>query len=318
MNVVCIGELLIDFVCTDQQTPMKDSVHFLKKTGGAPANVAACIAKLGGQSQFAGAVGKDPFGDSLIEALQTRQVDTSLVVQLPTPTTLAFISLAADGEREFVFNRGADGQYQLSDKQVKNIMQGCSILHLGSATALLGDELYQTYQQALRAAIECDVPVCFDPNYRIDLWPDREQEFVERSLQFIRHAKLVKVSDEELTLLTGKQDLADGCQYLHDLGAKIITVTLGPKGCYLSTQQQQAMIPAYKIKPIDTTGAGDSFIGALLYQLAKQPDCDFDTIADYVLFANKVSGIVCEHLGPMTGLSDYQSIAKTKKELNKN
>lgn len=317
MNVVCIGELLIDFVCTDKQTAMADSTHFIKKTGGAPANVAACVAKLGGKSQFSGAVGQDPFGDSLVQALNDYAVDTSLIARLSTPTTLAFISLDADGEREFVFNRGADGEFELSDCEVKKMLQTCSILHLGSATALLGDKLYQTYQQALRAAIEHEVPVCFDPNYRVDLWPGREQEFIERSLQFVRHAKLVKVSEEELELLTGKSDLAEGCQYLHDLGAEYITVTIGARGCYLSTATENTLVPAYKIKPLDTTGAGDSFIGALLYQLANQGSCNFKQMAEYVQFANKVSGMVCEHLGPMTGLTDYQSVIDTPKELNR-
>ncbi|MCU4677017.1 carbohydrate kinase [Catenovulum sp. 2E275] len=314
MNVVCMGETLIDFVCTDQNTSMADSTHFIKKSGGAPANVAACIAKLGGSSLFAGAVGHDPFGDSLINELTQYGVKTEFIKRSLKPTTMAFISLMADGERDFVFNRGADSDFDLTQTQINQLLDN-AILHLGAATALLGDTLYQTYLKTAQTAKHNQQLISFDPNYRVDLWPNRLAEFIEKSLEFIKLADMVKVSEEELELLTGQSDLAKGCDQLHELGVKIITVTIGAKGCYLSTVAQKSIIPAYQITPIDTTGAGDAFIGALLFQLAQQPTSDYQTLSEYVLFANKVSGLVCEHYGPMTGLNDYQTIIKTTRAL---
>ncbi len=314
MNVVCMGETLIDFVCTDAQTSMADSTHFIKKTGGAPANVAACIAKLGGSSLFAGAVGPDPFGDCLVNVLKDYGVKTSYLKRSDKPTTLAFISLMADGERDFVFNRGADGDYSLTQAEIDEMLNN-SILHLGAATALLGDKLYNTYLKTAQTAHKNGQLISFDPNYRVDLWPERLGEFVEKSLAFIKLADIVKVSEEELELLTKHSDLEQGCDMLHRLGVKVVTVTIGAKGCYLSTTEQKSIVPAYQIKPIDTTGAGDSFIGAFLYLLAQQPTEDYQTLTEYIRFANKVSGLVCEHYGPMTGLTDYQTIMQTERQL---
>ncbi|WAJ71974.1 carbohydrate kinase family protein [Catenovulum adriaticum] len=314
MNVVCMGETLIDFVCTDEQTSMADSTHFIKKSGGAPANVAACVSKLGGSSLFAGAVGQDPFGDSLENELQQYGVQTTFLKRSVKPTTLAFISLMADGEREFVFNRGADGDYSLIEPEIDEMLNN-AILHLGAATALLGGKLYDTYLQTAKTAKRKGQLISFDPNYRVDLWPGRLDEFIEKSLEFIQMADIVKVSEEELELLTKHSDLQMGCDLLHEQGVTVVTVTIGSKGCYLSTKEKKSIIPAYEIKPIDTTGAGDSFIGALLYQLAQKPTQDYQKIAEYIQFANKVSGLVCEHYGPMTGLSDYQTISNTERKL---
>lgn len=314
MNVVCMGETLIDFVCTDEQTSMADSTHFIKKSGGAPANVAACVSKLGGSSLFAGAVGQDPFGDSLENELQQYGVKTTFLKRSAKPTTLAFISLMADGEREFVFNRGADGDYSLIKSEIDEMLNN-AILHLGAATALLGGKLYYTYLQTAKTAKQKGQLISFDPNYRVDLWSGRLDEFIEKSLKFIQMADIVKVSEEELELLTKHSDLEMGCNFLHEQGVAVVTVTIGSKGCYLSTKEKKSIIPAYKIEPIDTTGAGDSFIGALLYQLAQNPTQDYQKITEYIQFANKVSGLVCEHYGPMTGLSDYQTIINTELKL---
>ncbi|MER2493185.1 carbohydrate kinase family protein [Catenovulum sediminis] len=318
-NVVCIGELLIDFVCSDSGKSMLEAEHFLKKSGGAPANVAACVSKLGGSSAFAGAVGNDPFGQSLANELQAFGINIDYLHRVATPTTLAFISLAADGERDFVFNRGADALFELSSEEITSLLDN-SILHLGSATALLGDKLYETYINAITYAHKSGLFICFDPNYREDLWPGKTELFVKRSLEFIKCAHLVKVSEEELELLTGESDLAKGCNMLHEYGVDYITVTIGSRGCFLSTKREQGIIPAYEIKPIDTTGAGDSFIGAVLFQLAyaNVNELSFSELAGYVQLGNKVSGIVCEHLGPMTGLTDFSTIQSLDKQLKTN
>jgi len=165
MNTVyCIGELLIDFVAEKQGSDLSKALQFTKKAGGAPANVACTIAKLGGKSSFIGV------------------------------TTLAFVSLAEDGERDFIFNRGADKKLKYDPAIKKNFKK--NILHLGAATALLG------------------------------LWRDDEETFIKKCMPFIQKSHLCKFSLEEAQLLSGKQDLNEACDVLHEIGTQLIPQAL--------------------------------------------------------------------------------------------
>ena len=136
-KILCIGEALIDMICTDKGTTLSDGNNFLKKPGGAPTNVAAAIAALGGKVELAAKVGNDPFGKQLIEVMQSFGVSTKWMLQDEHYfTTFAFVSLMEDGERDFVFNRGADGE--LSRQKLKKlILMNFHIIHFGSATAFL-------------------------------------------------------------------------------------------------------------------------------------------------------------------------------------
>ncbi|MFT6897123.1 MAG: fructokinase [Paraglaciecola sp.] len=304
MKIICIGEMLIDFVCTDTNSGLVNGVNYVKKSGGAPANVAACIGKLGGEPVLVGSVGNDPFGEFLINEVKAYSVNTDHVATLPVSTTLAFVSLGDNGEREFAFNRGADEQLSLDDKTITTLLDD-SILHLGSATALLGGPLGDSYLKLAQQAKKSGNIICFDPNFRIGLWQDRESEFRERCNSYFTLADIVKVSDEELTLLSHKDDMAAGCQYFHDLGVKVVLVTLGPDGCLISQNGQHYIVPAYEINAVDTTGAGDSFIGAILFQMAQcESGENFyqDDFKGFIEFAGKVSGLVCAKIGAMTAL----------------
>jgi len=313
MKVVCIGEVLIDFVCTDVNAGLNSGCNFVKKAGGAPANVAACIARLGGHSEFVGAVGNDPFGHYLLARLNEYQVKTSYVQQLSTPTTLAFVSLADEGEREFTFNRGADEQLTLTDNRLHSLLDD-AIVHFGSATALLGGNLYDSYLASAKLAFEQGNLIVFDPNYRIDLWQNNIEQFKQRSSEFFNMADVVKVSEEELELLTDCSNFSDGCHKLHQLGVKLVFVTMGKEGCLVSQAGEQYVVPAYKIEAIDTTGAGDSFIGAILYQMSVHAGIETlykDQMADFVAFAEKVSGKVCTKIGAMSALPTLAEVNAT-------
>jgi len=303
MKVVCIGEVLIDFVCTDQGLSLQQGQHFVKKPGGAPANVAACIGKLGGQASFVGAVGQDAFGDFLHKQLQAYNVELGALQRVDRATTLAFVSLMEDGERDFEFNRGADEQLMLSDADC-NALSHEAIVHFGSATALLGGPLLKSYQRFAQLAKKAGRLISFDPNYRADLWRKDIDTFKGRCEVFFQLADIVKVSEEELLLLTDRDGLEEGCQVLHQWGVSAVLVTLGSRGCLLSDGLQCRVIPAYRITPLDTTGAGDAFIGAMLYQLAQLPaDTDYlPHLPDFIAFAEKVSALVCTQIGAMTAL----------------
>lgn len=305
MKVVCIGEMLIDFVCTDTNLGLVNGVNYVKKSGGAPANVAACIGKLGGDVSLVASVGSDPFGEFLIDKVKDYQVNTDHVSVLPMSTTFAYVSLDENGDREFAFSRGADEQLCLEGSAIASLTDD-AILHLGSATALLGGKLTDSYLKIAEEASRKGNTICFDPNFRIDLWNNREAEFRDACNSYFKLADIVKVSDEELILLSEQNDMHKGCQYFHDLGVKVVLVTLGGDGCLISQDDgQQTLVPAYEIKVIDTTGAGDSFIGAMLFKMSQSvagEDFYLDKLPEFVAFAGKVSGLVCSKIGAMSAL----------------
>ncbi len=305
-NVYCIGELLIDFVATQQGNDLSKATDFSKKAGGAPANVAAAIAKLNGSGYFVGCVGKDPFGTFLLHTLDQGKVNTSLTQLATTFTTLAFVSLAEDGERDFVFSRGADQKLRHDPSLINQFKN--QIIHFGAATAFLGGELEDTYTRYLQDAVLVDAFISFDPNFRTDLWKGKEATFVEKCLPFIEKAHLAKFSLEEAQLISGKQDLQEACAFLHRLGAETITITLGKEGTYLSTATTQKTIPSISVNPVDTTGAGDAFIGCLLYQISKLENTSnhralpFSTLEEMVLIANKAGAITTTNYGAIESL----------------
>jgi fructokinase len=313
-SIVCIGELLIDFFCTDVDIDLVEGQSFQKQAGGAPANVCATIAKLGGTSHFCGKVGNDPFGLFLKKTLDDVKVDTSMLVFDDVhPTTLAFVSLKANGERDFVFNRGADA-FLLEGELDKEKMKEASIFHFGSATALLSDPFQSTYFNAMKMAKMDGKFVSFDPNFRKDLWKERISTFIELAKQGIALADFVKVGEEELTIITGTSDLAEGSNALHQLGARMVAVTLGKEGTFLSVGQTSEIVPSVKVQSIDSTGAGDAFVGATLYQMARENpknlrDLDFEQLKNMISFSNKVAAFVCTKVGAIAALPTIEEVA---------
>ena len=304
-RVYCIGELLIDFVAERQGNDLSKAVQFTKKAGGAPANVACAIAKLGGNGIFIGCVGNDPFGKFLLDTVKKEGVDISLTQLSKTFTTLAFVSLADDGERDFVFSRGADKELKY-DPTLRQSLQG-NILHLGAATALLGGSLEKAYGKYLFDGLTKDMFISFDPNFRGDLWKEDEETFIKKCMPFIEKSHLCKFSKEEAQLLSGKTDIGEACDVLHEIGTKIITVTLGGEGTLLSAHGTKKLIPSISVQPVDTTGAGDAFIGCLLYQISDLGNYapvfeDYALLEKMVATANKAGAITTTNYGAIVAL----------------
>lgn len=304
-KVFCIGELLIDFVAEKQGSDLSKATDFTKKAGGAPANVACAIAKLGGKGVFVGCVGDDPFGSFLLNVVKKEGVDISLAQQSKTFTTLAFVSLADDGERDFVFSRGADKELTY-DPSLRKDFHG-NLLHLGAATALLGGSLEKAYGKYLFDALTKEMFISFDPNFRGDLWKENEQQFIKKCMPFIEKSHLCKFSLEEAQLLSGKKDINEACDFFHEVGTKIITVTLGKEGTLLSSNNTKKIVPSIKVKPVDTTGAGDAFIGCLLYQIAELGNFnrvfeDYELLLKMVQKANKAGAITTTNYGAIVAL----------------
>ncbi|QCX02075.1 carbohydrate kinase [Aggregatimonas sangjinii] len=310
-KVFCIGELLIDFVAENQGSDLSKATIFTKKPGGAPANVACAIAKLGGTSSFVGCVGNDPFGSYLLNVLKENHVDVSLAQRSKTFTTLAYVSLSENGERDFVFSRGADKELQY-DSSLKKDIKG-NMLHLGAATALLGGPLEKTYGRYFFDALTQGAFISFDPNFRGDLWKEEEDLFIKKCMPFIEKSHLGKFSLEEARLLSGKTDLNACCDILHEIGTKIIAITLGAEGTLLSTANSKLTIPSVSVKPVDTTGAGDAFIGCLLQQISTLKDTETilentDLLVKMVENANKAGAITTTNFGAIPSLPTQEQL----------
>ena len=303
-KILCIGEALIDMICTDKGSSLSEGNNFLKKAGGAPTNVAAAIAALGGTVELAAKVGVDPFGNHLIQVMQDFGVSTKWMLQDANNfTTFAFVSLMENGERDFYFNRGADGQ--LSRQEVEEIdLDEFSIIHFGSATGFLPGPLQEAYQQLLQKALLKNIFISFDPNYRHLLFQNNTQTFIEQSWHFLNCCHFFKMSDEEAQLVTGAATLPDAIKILFEKTDGVFAITLGKEGTLLGFNEQTIIVPSIAVTPVDTTGAGDAFVGALLYQLSSKTVEEIKLLPatewqHLVYNANKAGARTCEYMGAM-------------------
>ena len=310
-KVYCIGELLIDFVAENQGNNLSKADVFTKKAGGAPANVACAIAKLGGLGKFIGCVGNDQFGSFLLNVLDENHVDITLAQRSKSFTTIAFVSIAENGERDFVFSRGADKELKY-DSSLKTSFKE-NMVHFGAATALLGGDLESAYGRYFFDSLTQNAFISFDPNFRGDLWKDEEPIFIKKCMPFIQKAHLCKFSLEEAQLLSGKTDLEECCAVLHEVGTVVIAITLGGDGTLLSTKDSKHTIPSIAVAPVDTTGAGDAFIGCLLYQISTLHEPmdileNTELLIDMVKKANAAGAITTTNFGAIPSLPTYKAI----------
>lgn len=303
-KILCIGEALIDLICTDKGKTLSEGENFLKKPGGAPTNVAAAIAALGGQVELVAKVGADPFGKHLINVMHSFGVNTKWMLQDENWfTTFAFVSLMENGERDFYFNRGADGQLNKSEIEAINL-DDFSIVHFGSATAFLPGPLQSAYLSLLQQSLQREIYISFDPNYRRLLFQNEKQSFIDQSWNFLDSCHFFKVSDEEALMLTGRQTIADAAADLLEKSNAVFAITLGKEGTLLGINGATLMVPSIIIKPVDTTGAGDAFVGAVLYQLNQKTFSQIKNLSKddwlkIILNANKAGARTCEYLGAM-------------------
>ena len=310
-EIFCIGELLIDFVAEKQGNDLSKADEFTKKAGGAPANVACAISKLGGKSHFIGCVGLDPFGYYLLNVLEENNVAIELAQRSTAFTTLAFVSLSSDGERDFIFSRGADKELQY-DPSIKNRFNG-NIVHFGAATAFLGGNLEKAYGRYLFDALTQKSFISFDPNYRGDLWKTEEDTFIKKCMPFIEKSHLCKFSLEEARLLSGKENLEEACTFFHKTGVPLVVITLGGDGTYISSTNLKKTVTSIAVEPVDTTGAGDAFIGCLLRQISSLADPK-EILRETVILenmiekANKAGAITTTNFGAIPALPTYKEV----------
>lgn len=300
-DITAIGEILIDLTQTginEHGVPL-----FAANPGGAPANVAVAASRLGASAAFVGKTGDDGFGAYLRRVLEGDNVDCSGLRAGSAPTTMAVVAVDERGERSFRFVRGADRD--LSPEEAGSAA-GTKFLHFGSVS-LTEDPARSATLAAVRAAREAGVLVSYDPNYRAALWPSQEEavEWMRRPLDM---ADVLKISDEELPLLTGDHRLEEGTRALEALGVKLILVTLGGEGVFCRWQGEGWKQPGVPVKVADTNGAGDTFLGAVLSRLCRREgkapleDLTRAEMEDILTFANRAAALTCSRSGAIPAM----------------
>lgn len=311
IDVTAIGEILIDFTpagVSQQGNPM-----FEQNPGGAPANVVACLSKLGCSAAIIGKVGRDQFGESLKNMLDRAGVLTEgLVMTERCGTTLAFVHLSETGDRSFSFYRdpGADLLLEPGDLK-RDLIDKCRIFHFGSVS-MTGEPSRSATLEAVNYAKEKGKIISYDPNLRLRLWSSPETAKTE-IISAMHLADILKVSDEELFFLTDENDLDFGVRKLmnkYDL--KLVLVTLGPRGACAFCGTHKACHPAYDVKTVDTTGAGDAFMAGFLYQLirsGKKPgELSLEELTHFLSFGNAVGSLVTTRKGAIPAMPDIGEV----------
>ena len=304
VDVVALGELLIDFVPTVSGVTLIEAPAFKKAPGGAPANVAAGLVKLGTSCAFLGKVGDDAFGWFLKATLDEVGVSTQgLVFSEEARTALAFVSLCADGEREFMFYRhpSADMLYT-PDEVAYDLIQSAKVFHLGSIS-LITEPSRSATLAALEAARQHRVIVSYDPNLRLPLWPDA-QAAQTNILSIWPQADVIKVSEEELLFLTGLADIDQAVEALWHDRLQLLIVTLGKHGCRYFTRQFKGQVQGFTVQAVDTTGAGDGFVAGLITGLLSHPRAWYeeDALREVCRMANAVGALTTTQRGAIPAL----------------
>ena len=320
-QIMALGEVLIDL--TQTGTDERGIPQFAAFPGGAPANVAVAASRLGARTAFLGVVGNDSYGRYLRQTLQNEGVDTaSLFDTDESPTTLAIVSVDEAGERSFAFYRqpGADTQLKTAEALQALDQAKPQILHFGSLS-LTTEPSRTAALEAVAHAKAGGVLVSYDPNYRPALWSDEETaiQWMNTPLDMV---DILKVSDEEIVMMTGTDDLAAGTRKLADHGIRLVLVTLGDAGVYYRCGDCTGTVPGVRVTVSDTNGAGDTFLGAMLMQLTQRmgaasaeagADANAswipqDELEEFLRFANFAAAKTCSRPGAIPAMPTREEV----------
>ena len=320
-DITALGEILMDCVSLPSANCGKMTLE--ANPGGAPANLLAQAALLGHTTAFVGKAGKDAFGNLLANTLQGANIDSRGLVRGQEPTTLAMVSLDATGDRSFAFYRNRTADVTLTKEEVlPELLSSCRIFHFGSVS-LSAEPARSTTLWAAETAAAQGAVVSYDPNYRPLLW-QKEAEAIEQMHRGLALAELVKVSEEELALLSGKSGLKEGLEELcrRYPKVKLMTATLGGEGCACLRPADglYLRLPAFKVDCVDTTGSGDSCWGAFLSRLLEEnAEADptvlpAERLEEMLRFACAAGGLTATAHGAIPALKGRQEIEALMKK----
>jgi len=304
MDVLCLGEALVDLL-PDRRGRLEECDRFEVCSGGAPANVATGLARLGARVGFRGVVGDDPFGRLLARKLGAEGVECSLRFERERPTGIWFVALDARGERSFFSpNARFSADKLLAPADVDRALLGRTRwLHVGSSSHVLPAG-QAALREAVTAARELGTLVSFDPNVRLHLWDDVEP-LRRLCADVLPSCALAKVAVEEAELCTGERDPERAAARLVEMGVTLACVTLGEEGALFRRGGDLRHVPAEPVEAVDSTGAGDAFVAGLLSVLCRAgpvAGLSREEIALAVTFANRVAARVVAGVGAVAGL----------------
>ena len=305
-KALCIGELLIDFVSTTPDVTLAAAPGFVKAPGGAPANVAVGLAKLGIDAGFIGKVGADAFGDFLRETLAQNRVNTdSLIADATARTTLAFVATRSDGMKDITFYRHPGADIRLSpDELDADAIQSAALFHYGSVS-LSHSPSREATLEAIKAAKTGGALLSYDANLRLMLWDDADD--AKRWIwEVMPYADVVKISEEEWEFIMGDVSFTTGAKrILEQQGASLVVVTLGEKGCYYTNGCAEGAVDGFASKVVDTLGAGDAFVAAMLSQLLQHENLhslDTSQLNAIMRYANAAGALATQKVGVIPAL----------------
>ena len=310
-KALCIGELLIDFVSTTPDVTLTDAPGFVKAPGGAPANVAVGLARLGIETGFIGKVGADPFGYFLIETLQQNDVDTTyLIAGEESRTTLAFVATRSDGKKDITFYRHPGADIQLSPDEIDaDYIKSAELFHYGSVS-LSHSPTREATLKAIQCASDAGALISYDPNLRLMLW-DKPDEAKHWIWQVMPYADIVKISEEEWEFITGDVELGNGIERILGLGVKLLVVTLGERGCFYTNGTAEGTIDGIAANVVDTLGAGDAFVAAMLSKLMQHKELSTlkqKQLNDIMQYANAAGALATQKVGVIPSLPTHTEI----------
>jgi len=307
-DVVCMGEVLIDFMPAGPVRTPGGIGGFIPAAGGAPANVAVGLARLGVRSAFLGRTAADGFGRFLARALADAGVDAGGLRLVPgARTPVAFVSLDEEGEREFLFYGEPMAGFSPADLDPA-VVAAARLLHSGSI-GLIAPAAREASRMAVETARRHDRLVSFDANLRLSLWPDRDT--AERLIrEGIATAGIVKLSDEELEFLSGTAEPAAGGRALWHEDLRLLVVTQGRNGSTFLTRDACESVPGLAVATVDTTGAGDAFVAALLAGILEDVDTAFtpSRLRGICRFANAAGALATTTPGAIPALPDRAAV----------
>lgn len=310
LDLVCLGEALVDFVAERRGQPLADAETFVRAAGGAPANVAVGAARLGLRVGFIGKVGADPFGDHLEGTLVAAGVDTTGLARDDRHRTgLAFVSLREGGEREFLFYRHPSADQRLAPDDVDEAyVRRARWLHFGTLT-LADSPAREATWRAVRLAGAAGITRSLDVNLRLDAWPDPARAR-RAALSAVQESEVVKVSESELDFLTGDPGDVGAARLRHERLA-LLVVTRGRAGASYYVGEESGRVPGFAVDSLDTTGAGDAFVAGLLAGLDAAPAAlvDASVAASVIRRANACGALATTKLGAIPALPTAEELA---------
>ena len=314
-DVTALGELLIDFAMDGKSE--QGNNRFEACPGGAPCNVLAILGKLGKKTAFVGKVGDDQFGKLLKETIEDVGIESKgLKLDPEIPTTLAFVHTFPNGDRDFSFYRKPGADMMLAEEEIDfNLIRQAKIFHLGTLS-MTDEPVRSATKKALDVAKEAGCIISFDPNLRPPLWKslDTAKEMMEYGFGY---CDILKISDNEIQFVSGKEDYDEGIAYLQEkYNIPVIFLTMGGEGSRAYYKGMRIERPGFSVNTIETTGAGDTFCGSALSGLLDKglDNLTEEDLGEILTFANAAAAIVTTRKGAIRSMPEREEVEELLKK----